>query len=184
LESNVNAVDEEIGSLEGWLLNTGDVELVEEPSAQSAPVSWSSVPSLHTKPHWTTNPLWVIGGLLAAFIVGGCVVMILVRSMMPVQTVVQTAPPAIVYAAPAVVSAPRPTVTPLPQPSEIPTDPPVVAPAPRPVHATAPAPKKHAAVHAKRPAAKPHAAARPAPARPAAPKKTGGNSSWVDPFAS
>jgi len=138
----------------------------------SAPVAAPAVP-------WTANPLVIIGGILAAFVIGATLVFFMVRTMVPQQPVVvqPAAPPQIV------VQPAAPVVTPLPAPAAAaPTAPAVAAPVPAPAVAPAPAPAPAAAAPVvtplpsaapvPTPAAAPVEKAAPAPKRAAAPKKT------------
>jgi len=158
---------------------SGERRKVERTEVVSSPLHVPSTP-------WTANPLVIIGGLLAAFIVGAGVVFYLVKSMMPSGPVVVQQP--VLVPAPA---AAAPVVTPLPQqpattaqpvaaqPVPVAAQPvaaqPVVTPIPQPVAAqlVAPAPapeapKKRVAAPKKHnaPAAAPveHAEKRSAPA--------------------
>jgi serine/threonine protein kinase len=103
---------------------------------------------------WTANPLVIIGGLLAAFIIGALVVFLLIKNMtqVPPQMTVTTPAPQVA------VQPPNPVVTPL-QPTQ-----PVVVPLGQPA-AAQPAAVQPAAVQ---PAAAQPAAAQPVAAQPAA----------------
>jgi serine/threonine protein kinase len=159
---------------------------------------------------WTANPLVIIGGLLAAFVIGAMVVFFIIKNIAPAQPpqiTVTTPAPQVVYQQPA---APAPVVTPLqPQPVVVPlgqqaqpaaAQPAAVAAPAQPAAAAEPAtpepakpaaPKKKAAAPAKKKVVaeeKPAAAAAPkkeaakTPAKKASEEKKGGGD-WVDPFA-
>jgi serine/threonine-protein kinase len=141
---------------------------------------------------WTANPLVIIGGILAAFIIGATLVFFMVRTMVPQQpVVVQTpaAPPQIVVQPAAPVVTPLPSTAPAAAPA--PTAPAPVAaaaPAPAPAHAPVAAPvvtplptaapvPTPAATPVEKPAAPaakraPSKKATAAPAKPAAEKPT------------
>lgn len=130
----------------------------------SQPLAAPSVP-------WTANPLVIIGGILAAFVIGATLVFFMVRTMVPQQPVVvqQPAPQIVVQPAPAPVAA-APVVTPLPAAA-----PAVAAPVPTPAPAAAapvvtPLPQPAAAAPAVAPVAAPPVAT-PAPAKKTTAKK-------------
>jgi serine/threonine protein kinase len=123
----------------------------------------------HAAVPWTANPMVIIGGLLAAFIVGAGLVFLMVRTMMPTQPVVVQAPPQVIMQPAQPVGA-QPVVTPLPQPAQ-----PVVTPLPQPAAVQPSQPiaiPDEPPVAAEKPhriAAKPHRTPAPAPKREAAP---------------
>src|SRR5206468_476682 len=97
LEAAANAFDAPASS-------SGQRRRVERTEVVSAP--------LGRETPWTSNPLVIIGGLLAAFIVGAGLVFLMVRTMMPTQPVVVEQPVAAPVAAQ---PAAAPVVTPIPQ---------------------------------------------------------------------
>lgn len=177
---------------QGWDSDEADAEPLDPPpSGPRRRVERTEVvaaPSSHAVP-WTSNPLLVIGGLLAAFIIGAGLVFLMVRTMMPTQPVVVQAPAPQVVVQPA---AAQPVVTPLPQTARPASQQPVVTPLPQPAQAqpqpiaAQPARAEHhhtAHKHAvEKHASKPAQAERPAkPAHEA--KSSSKKSDWVDPFA-
>jgi hypothetical protein len=144
---------------------SGKRRKVERTEVVSAPLSVAQTP-------WTANPLVIIGGLLAAFIVGAGVVFYLVKTMMPAQPLVVQQPAPVIVQQPA--AAAQPVVTPIPQqPAAAVAQP--VAPAPAPAVAAQPVvtPIPQPAVAQPQPVAPAPVAAQPEPAKKhvAAPKK-------------
>jgi serine/threonine protein kinase len=99
---------------------------------------------------WTANPLVIIGGLLAAFLIGAGLVFLMVRTMLPSGPVVvqAPAPQVVVQAAPPAPVAPPPVVTPLPPANAAaaaPANPTTATPVVTPLGSSAPAPAPVAA---------------------------------------
>jgi serine/threonine protein kinase len=152
---------------------------VESTDEISSPLQRVAVP-------WTANPLVIIGGLLAAFLVGAGVVYLMANKLQSQGPVaVQVPPPQPATPPPA---PPQPVVTPLAPPTA-----PVVTPlgntaAPPPVAAPEPvaaAPAARPARVVKRKPAPKRSAEKPAAAKHEkdAAKKDAKGGDWVDPFA-
>ncbi len=176
----------------------GDV--IERTDLVSSPIPRSSMP-------WTANPLVIICGLLAAFVIGALVVFFIIKNIAPAappQITVTTPAPQVVYQQ---APAPQPVVTPLQptQPVVVPLGQPAAQPATAQPLPTQPAVQPVAAPEPARQAAHPKhkksAVSEPAAKRepkrssdekpaPAAAAKSStkkeekkGGGDWVDPFA-
>jgi len=186
-------------SSESWALHTADVELIDESelrldaeldpeldeiadvleptvSSEHRRSDYTEVVSVPLPAPWTTNPLVIIGGLLAAFIVGAGVVFVMVRAMMPAQPVMQQPQP-VAVAQPVVTALPR-TVAPQQAEAPAPSVAAVIEPAPPSREHVSAAPKHHAAATPKKAAA----VASRKPAQKSLQEKSRGGD-WVDPFA-